>query len=89
MTKHLNQPLGANALPKFAGPTTFMRLPSSTADKLDACFIGVPFDLGTSYRVGTRFGPVRYDLNLHPFDPTIWQRQQLHLIHWQLQISVM
>lgn len=35
-----------------------MRLPSrSSADDLDVCFVGVPFDLGTSHRSGTRFGP--------------------------------
>ncbi len=35
-----------------------MRLPSrSTAQGLDVCFVGVPFDLGTSHRSGTRFGP--------------------------------
>lgn len=69
MAKHLNQPLSANILPKFAGPTTFMRLPSSTADKLDACFIGVPFDLGTSYRVGTRFGPRQIRSESPPIRP--------------------
>ncbi len=35
-----------------------MRLPSrSSAEDLDVCFVGVPFDLGTSHRSGTRFGP--------------------------------
>lgn len=35
-----------------------MRLPSrSSAQELDVCFVGVPFDLGTSHRSGTRFGP--------------------------------
>jgi guanidinobutyrase len=35
-----------------------MRLPSqATAEGLDACFVGVPFDLGTSNRSGARFGP--------------------------------
>ncbi len=54
----LNQPLGGNDMPRFAGPGTMMRLPSAaTAEGLDACFVGVPFDLGTSNRAGTRFGP--------------------------------
>src|SRR5210317_1919217 len=53
-----NQPLGGNDMPRFAGPGTMMRLPSQpSADGLDACFVGVPFDLGTSNRAGTRFGP--------------------------------
>ena len=35
-----------------------MRLPAwPTAEGLDACFVGVPMDIGTSNRSGTRFGP--------------------------------
>jgi guanidinobutyrase len=53
-----NQPLGGNEMPRFGGPHTMMRLPSlDTPQGLDACFVGVPFDLGTSHRGGTRFGP--------------------------------
>jgi len=55
---NFNQPLGGNDMPRFAGPGTMMRLPSqATAEGLDACFVGVPFDLGTSNRSGARFGP--------------------------------
>jgi len=53
-----NQPLGGNEMPRFAGPATMMRLPAaSSAKDLDACFVGVPIDIGTSHRSGTRFGP--------------------------------
>jgi guanidinobutyrase len=53
-----NQPLGGNAMPRFAGPATMMRLPSAaSAQGLDAAFIGVPLDIGTSNRAGARFGP--------------------------------
>lgn len=53
-----NQPLGGNEMPRFAGPVTMMRLPTaSSARDLDACFVGVPLDIGTSHRSGTRFGP--------------------------------
>ena len=53
-----NQPLGGNDMPRFGGPGTMMRLPASeSAAGLDACFIGVPLDIGTSNRSGTRFGP--------------------------------
>jgi guanidinobutyrase len=53
-----NQPLGGNQMPRFAGPATMMRLPSATsAAGLDACFVGVPLDIGTSNRAGARFGP--------------------------------
>jgi guanidinobutyrase len=45
-------------MPRFAGPATMMRLPSArTARGLDACFVGVPMDIGTSNRSGTRHGP--------------------------------
>ena len=53
-----NQPLGGDAVPRFAGIATMMRLPfQETSEGLDACFVGVPFDLGTSNRSGARFGP--------------------------------
>lgn len=58
MTRALNQPLGGNEMPRFGGPGTMMRLPAqATAEGLDACFVGVPLDIGTSNRSGTRFGP--------------------------------
>src|SRR5260221_221698 len=58
MTKTLHQPLGGNQMPRFGGPATMMRLPSLPgAAGLDACFVGVPFDIGTSNRPGARFGP--------------------------------
>jgi guanidinobutyrase len=58
MDQQFNQPQGGNEMPRFGGIASMMRLPqqSSTAG-LDACFVGVPFDLGTSNRTGTRFGP--------------------------------
>jgi guanidinobutyrase len=56
--KQLNQPLSGNAMPRFAGPATMMRLPmTDRVEELDACFVGVPFDIGTSNRAGARFGP--------------------------------
>jgi guanidinobutyrase len=53
-----NQPLGGNAMPRFGGPATMLRLPSADSPAgLDAAFIGVPLDIGTSNRAGARFGP--------------------------------
>ncbi len=53
-----NQPLGGNEMPRFGGPVTMMRLPSqSSAEGLDACFVGIPMDIGASNRPGTRLGP--------------------------------
>jgi guanidinobutyrase len=58
MTTSFNQPLGGNDMPRFAGPATMMRLPmAKTARGLDACFVGIPLDIGTSNRSGTRHGP--------------------------------
>jgi agmatinase len=51
-------PLSAQVTPRFAGPSTFYRLPAtSRLDDLDIPIIGVPFDSGASFRVGARFGP--------------------------------
>lgn len=55
---NFNQPLGGNDMPRFGGPATMMRLPSvASAAGLDAAFIGVPLDIGTSNRPGARLGP--------------------------------
>ncbi|KAB8313122.1 agmatinase [Erwinia endophytica] len=52
------QPQSANDMPRFAGRSTMMRLPAvDQPDGLDAAFIGIPLDIGTSQRSGTRYGP--------------------------------
>ncbi len=53
-----NQPMGGNELPRFAGHTSFFRLPVQTDAKgLDVALLGMPVDIGTSNRSGSRFGP--------------------------------
>ena len=53
-----NQPLSGNAMPRFGGWASMMRLPMrNEANGLNAGFIGVPLDIGTSHRPGARFGP--------------------------------
>jgi guanidinobutyrase len=53
-----NQPLGGNELARFSGPQTFMRLPAHEGPMgLDVAILGIPMDIGTSWRSGTRFGP--------------------------------
>lgn len=53
-----NQPISGNDLARFSGPNTFMRLPTANDLKgLDVAVLGVPMDIGTSWRSGTRFGP--------------------------------
>ncbi|MDX1017291.1 agmatinase [Sinorhizobium medicae] len=53
-------PLDPEKMPRFAGVATFMRLRSIPIDEagvVDVGIVGVPFDLGTNYRPGSRFGP--------------------------------
>lgn len=45
-------------MPRFGGIASMMRLPvATTAQGLNAAFIGIPLDIGTSHRPGARFGP--------------------------------
>ncbi|WP_299075855.1 agmatinase [uncultured Ruegeria sp.] len=53
-----NQPISGNDLARFSGPNTFMRLPQAASlVGLDVAVLGIPMDIGTSWRSGTRFGP--------------------------------
>ena len=52
-----NPAFGAGLQP-FMGIPSFMRMPvSRELDGVDVAILGAPFDSGTSYRTGTRFGP--------------------------------
>jgi agmatinase len=52
------RPTDARVIPRFAGVRTFMRAPYVTdLTGVDAVAFGIPFDTGTSYRTGPRFGP--------------------------------
>uniref|UniRef100_A0A6B0VA24 Putative arginase family protein n=1 Tax=Ixodes ricinus TaxID=34613 RepID=A0A6B0VA24_IXORI len=58
LKSNFHQPLSGNDCPRPGGIATFMRLPfATTAHGLDAAVYGIPFDCGTSYRSGARFGP--------------------------------
>jgi guanidinobutyrase len=53
-----NQPLSGNDMPRFAGHASMFRLPiHETPEGLDVGIVGVPLDIGTSNRVGARYGP--------------------------------
>jgi len=69
------QPVDALVYPRFSGISTFMRLPHvPRADELDIALIGVPYDGGTTYRPGTRFGPrhVREQSSIiRPWNPVL------------------
>jgi agmatinase len=67
------RPIDAQEIPRFAGIKTYMRLPHVTdLDGVDAAAVGIPFDTGTSFRPGPRFGPeaIRSASSLiRPFHP--------------------
>src|SRR4051794_8441790 len=68
-------PVDATVVPRFAGPGTFARLP--TLDEVGAAeivIVGVPFDSGTTYRPGARFGPAHVRQSsrlLRPYNPEL------------------
>ncbi len=68
-------PTDATAVPRFAGISTFARLPTAEqVPRWDIAVVGVPFDGGTSYRPGARFGPaaVREGSRLlRPYNPAL------------------
>ena len=52
-------PVPGTEVPRFAGPGTFLRLPSiDRCSRYDVAVLGAPFDTGTSFRPGARFGPI-------------------------------
>ena len=58
-----NQPLSGNEMPRFGGIASMFRLPVITTSEqvdvghVDVGIVGVPLDIGTSNRNGTRYGP--------------------------------
>jgi agmatinase len=65
----------AGALPRFAGPQTFARLPRlDEVGTAAVAVLGVPFDSGVSYRPGARFGPQAIRAGsklLRPYHPAL------------------
>ncbi len=58
MSEQFHQPVDAAKVPRFAGHSTFMRLPAvETARGLDIALVGIPWDGGTTNRAGARHGP--------------------------------
>jgi len=69
------KPVDSLQSPRFAGITTFGRLPHlRQLTDVHAAFLGIPFDDGTTFRPGARFGPkaVREaSLLLRPYNPVL------------------
>ncbi len=68
-------PVDGSAVPRYAGPATFARLPrGEDVDRVDVAVVGVPFDSGVSYRPGARFGPAHIRQSsrlLRPYNPAL------------------
>ena len=68
-------PADATVVPRFAGLSTFARLPTiDQVEAWDIAVVGIPFDGGTTYRPGARFGPsaVRQGSRLlRPYHPEL------------------
>jgi len=69
------EPLDALTYARFTGIPAFMRLPHITQpEELDVALIGVPFDGGTTYRPGPRFGPRHVRVQsaiIRPWNPVL------------------
>jgi len=68
-------PVDATLVPRYAGESTFARLPRiDEVSQADVAIVGVPFDSGVSYRPGARFGPshIRESSRLlRPYNPAL------------------
>jgi len=68
------KPADSFVTPRFSGVRTFMRLPNvRDLANSDVAIVGVPFDTGSSFRVGARFGPegIRSASHLlRPYNPS-------------------
>ncbi|SOD74243.1 agmatinase [Jatrophihabitans sp. GAS493] len=66
-------PIDPTVSPRFAGFATFARLPRlADVEHADIVVVGVPFDSGTTYRPGARFGPAHVRESsrlLRPYNP--------------------
>jgi len=68
-------PVDSTLIPRYAGESTFARLPRlDEVSQADVAILGVPFDSGVSYRPGARFGPshIRESSRLlRPYNPAL------------------
>jgi agmatinase len=72
---HSFRPIDSFKSPRFAQIPTFMRLPHHrVAGDLDVALVGIPYDGGTSYRAGARFGPREIRVQsalIRPWNPVL------------------
>jgi agmatinase len=75
------RPADASVQPRYSGVRTFARLPHVPLDgdtpppgRVDVAVLGAPFDTGTSFRPGARFGPEAIrsaSVLLRPYHPVL------------------
>jgi agmatinase len=75
MTSEPIQQVDASQVPRFAGLRTFARLPTlDQAGRADIAILGAPFDGGTTFRGGARYGPAAIreaSLGLRPYNDAL------------------
>ena len=68
-------PVDGTAVPRYAGLSTFARLPRlGDVPGHDVAIVGIPFDTGVTYRPGARFGPAHVRQSsrlLRPYNPEL------------------
>lgn len=68
-----HRPLTEEEQPRFVGFPTFLQLPHVRGTEgLDVAVVGLPFDTGSTYRVGARFAPAAIraaSQTLHAYNP--------------------
>jgi agmatinase len=68
-------PVDASKVPRYAGLSTFARLPRlEDVGRADVAIVGIPFDTSVSYRPGARFGPAHIRQSsrlLRPYNPAM------------------
>jgi agmatinase len=63
------QPVSGTKVPRFAGPSTFARLPElRDVESCDVAIVGVPFDAGTSYQTWSKIWPTKYSTSFKTFE---------------------
>ncbi|MFF2243778.1 agmatinase [Arthrobacter sp. NPDC058130] len=69
--RDIQGPREGSDLPRYAGIATFALLPRiDEVEHADIAVVGIPFDSGTSFRPGARFGPAHireHSRQLHPY----------------------
>ncbi|MCY0897459.1 MAG: agmatinase [Firmicutes bacterium] len=84
--RRVREPLSEREMPRFAGPTTFMKYPLyDRHDPAPVAVLGVPFDGGTTFRSGARMGPEairRHSAGLYPY-----HRHHRRLLHQHRDVA--